>query len=298
MKGLTVLVTGAAGSIGARLCERISAREPGRLVKLDRVGVEGGVVVDVRDEAALRDVFRSVVPDVVIHAAANKYLPFLEAEPWEAVDHNVLGTRNVVRLCRAFGTKTMVLVSTDKAVEPVSILGYSKRAAELYTLASGYSCVRFVNVFGSSGSVVETFRRQIALGGPVTITNPEMTRFFMQPDDACQLILGAVDWAEGADLFILDGGLPVKIVDVAKQLMREAGREVDIQFIGARPGDRVHEVPMLPNPEAAKVADRLWRIRARSSESADGVIAPLLGLTSETPPGVIRDALRRVALPV
>jgi FlaA1/EpsC-like NDP-sugar epimerase len=265
--GKTVLVTGAAGSIGSELCRHLSAYEPERLVLYDRhenglfvlemefrarfpdVRVEP-VLGDVLLEDQLRSVFAAHRPDLVFHAAAYKHVPMAERNVLEAARNNIIGTSNVAQAALAHGSKEFVLVSTDKAVRPTSVMGVTKRVAEMVVQGlqnggCGFVSVRFGNVLGSSGSVVPLFREQICRGGPVTVTNPDVTRYFMTVPEAAELILLAAALGNGGDVFILDMGEPVRIVDLARQMIRLSGFEpdedVEIVFTGLRPGEKLHE---------------------------------------------------------
>ena len=266
--GRTVLVTGAGGSIGSELCRQILRLAPSRLVVLGRgensifelvqeltrtfpqADVEP-VICDVRDRGALREVFRRFRPHSVFHAAAHKHVPLMERNPAEAVLNNVLGTANTVRLAAEFGVERFVLISTDKAVRPTSIMGATKRLAESVVqdvsqrLGKPYVSVRFGNVLGSRGSVVPTFLRQIEAGGPVTVTHPDMRRYFMTIPEAVQLVLQAGALGQGSETFVLDMGEPVKIADLAADLIRlsglEVGTDIEIKFTGIRPGEKLYE---------------------------------------------------------
>jgi FlaA1/EpsC-like NDP-sugar epimerase len=265
----TVLVTGAGGSIGAELCRQIARFGPRRIVFLEQsefalysIEQEFGdrpvrsVIGDVKDEARMHDVFAESRPDVVFHAAAYKHVPLMESEnAWEAVKNNVLGTLNVARAAVEFGTGEFVLISTDKAVNPTNVMGASKRLAEVVCQAvqagrmtTRFVMVRFGNVLGSSGSVIPRFREQIAKGGPITVTHPEIIRYFMLIPEAAQLVLQAGLMAaresEGGRVFVLDMGEPIKIVDLARDMIRLSGfseDEIRIEFTGLRPGEKLYE---------------------------------------------------------
>ena len=259
-----VLVTGAGGSIGSELCRQISRFGPGELIMLDRdesalhstqLSISGRalldtpdvVLADIRDAECLRRLFAERQPDVVFHAAALKHLPMLEQYPDEAWKTNVEGTLNVLDAAQASGVGVFVNISTDKAADPTSILGYSKRIAERLTSSIAYEApgryvsVRFGNVLGSRGSVLTAFAEQIANGGPVTVTHPEVTRYFMTVPEAVQLVIQAAAIGRDGEALVLDMGEPVRILDVANQLIAMSGRNVDVVFTGLRPGEKMHE---------------------------------------------------------
>jgi FlaA1/EpsC-like NDP-sugar epimerase len=264
LAGRRVLVTGAGGSIGSELCRQIHLLGPASLVMLDRdesglhdtqLSIEGRalldtrdlVVCDIRDPARLDEVFREHRPHVVFHAAALKHLTLLEHHPGEAVKTNVLGTANVLRAAVAHGAERFVNVSTDKAADPTSVLGWSKRVTERLTAGvdaaspGRFLSVRFGNVLGSRGSVLTAFRAQVGAGGPVTVTDPDVSRFFMTREEAVQLVVQAGAIGRGGDVLVLDMGPPVRIVDVARRLVEQAERPCDIVFTGLRPGEKLHE---------------------------------------------------------
>jgi len=262
--GKRVLVTGAGGSIGAELCRQLHRFSPAELIMLDRdesalhgvqLSIHGRALLDspdvvlndIRDEVALRRVFEDRRPEVVFHAAALKHLPMLEQYPHEAFKTNVLGTANVLEAAAEVGVTTFVNISTDKAADPTSVLGYSKRAAERLTAdmagraAGAYLSVRFGNVLGSRGSVLHTFTAQIEAGGPVTVVHPEVTRYFMTVEEAVQLVIQAGAIGEDGEVMILDMGQPVKIVDMAQQLIAMSGKSIEIVYTGLRDGEKLHE---------------------------------------------------------
>jgi FlaA1/EpsC-like NDP-sugar epimerase len=270
LQGEVVLVTGAGGSIGSELCRQIARVGPAKLVLLDhaepalfeierelvrerRFLAAAAVVGDVRDPVKLRQVFDKYRPGVVFHAAAYKHVAMMEANPLEAVRNNTLGTRTVADVAVEYGAKRFVLVSTDKAANPKTVMGQSKALAEWIVETWGHRAdvttrfvaVRFGNVLGSSGSVIPIFRRQIARGGPVTVTHPEMTRFFMTIPEAVQLIAQAGAIGGRGQVYVLDMGVPVRIVELAEKMIRlsgkEPGREIAIEFIGPAPGEKLHE---------------------------------------------------------
>ena len=265
--GRVVLITGAGGSIGSELARQIASAAPSCLALLGhgensifeaaaslRSAFPGAniqtVIADIRDRERLAQVFARLKPDVVFHAAAHKHVPLMEENPEEAISNNVIGTRNVVAEAVRAGTERLVLISTDKAVSPTSIMGASKRVAELIVhhaarqSGRAYVAVRFGNVLGSRGSVVNTFKTQIERGGPVTVTHPEMTRYFMTIPEAVHLVLQASGGGKGGELFVLDMGEPVRIVDLAEDLIKLSGlttEDVAIVFSGVRPGEKMHE---------------------------------------------------------
>ena len=314
--GSVVLVTGAAGSIGSELCRQVAGHRPERLVLYDRhengmytlemelrtrfpdLAVEP-VLGDVLLKDQLRTVFAQWRPALVFHAAAYKHVPMAERNVAEAVRNNIIGTRNVAQAAIAHGTQEFVLVSTDKAVRPTSVMGVTKRVAEMVVQGlHGRGCrfvaVRFGNVLGSSGSVVPLFRDQIARGGPVTVTDPAVTRYFMTIPEASQLILQAAALGQGGEIFILEMGEPVRIVDLARHMIRLSGFEpdedVEIVFTGLRPGEKLHEelvadeeqvtttyhdrVKVLQTVRSAPAAE-LWLPRLQRSVERGDVLAAL-----------------------
>ncbi len=264
LAGKRVLVTGAGGSIGAELCRQIDRFSPGELMMLDRdesalhavqlslrgralLDSDDVILCDIRDLDALRTIFTDRRPQVVFHAAALKHLPMLEQFPAEAVKTNVIGTRNVLDAAREVGVERFVNISTDKAANPSSVLGYSKRIAERITANHAayeqgtYLSVRFGNVLGSRGSVLTAFAQQIAAGGPVTVTDREVTRYFMTIVEACQLVVQAAAIGRPGEALVLDMGDPIRIIDVADQLIEQSGRPVPIEITGLRAGEKLHE---------------------------------------------------------
>jgi FlaA1/EpsC-like NDP-sugar epimerase len=263
LTGTRVLITGAGGSIGSEIARQVATFKPAQLMLLDHdethlhdvaVGLPGAtdqILVDVADREAIMDAFLRYRPEVVFHAAAHKHVPVLEEHPVEAARVNVLGTENVVDAAVAAGTERFVLISTDKAVRPASVMGASKQLAEQILLdrcppGAAYCAVRFGNVLGSRGSVIPTFNRQIADGGPVTVTDARMTRFFMSVHEAVQLVLQAsVLSSEGGEVYMLEMGHPVRILDLAERMIKlsgyEPGVDIEISIVGRRPGEKLHE---------------------------------------------------------
>ncbi|MGO8872150.1 MAG: polysaccharide biosynthesis protein [Acidimicrobiales bacterium] len=270
LTGHRVLVTGAGGSIGSEICRQVASLEPALLVLLDHdethlhdtaatiKGPCAQALVDITDRAAVLETFDRYQPEVVFHAAAHKHVPVLEDHPSAAANTNVLGTRNVVEASALVGTARFVQISTDKAVRPASVMGASKRMAEQTVLAyapegAAYCTVRFGNVLGSRGSVIPTFARQIAQGGPVTVTDPRMTRFFMSVEEAVQLVLQASVLSRGGEIFMLEMGVPVRIYALAERMIRlsgyQVGIDIPIEITGIRPGEKLSEVLSTPDEE-------------------------------------------------
>lgn len=275
VKGRRVMVTGAGGTIGSELVRQIARLGPSHITLLDngehalyQIDLElatalpevsrRAILADIRNEDRVTHVFTEETPDLVFHAAAFKHVPLSEQNPHEAVLTNVIGSRNIARACRRHDVKTMVLISTDKAVNPTSVMGVSKRLAEMYCQALGHEeeagntrivAVRFGNVLGSTGSVVPLFQKQIAAGGPVTVTDRDTTRFFMTTREAVELVLQASAMDAGdhvpGTVFVLDMGEPVRIEDLARQMIRLVGlqpdKDIEIRFTGLRPGEKLHE---------------------------------------------------------
>lgn len=274
LDGRRVLVTGAGGSIGSELCRQLRDHTNCNLIMLDRdesalhaleLSLSGQglltspefVLADIRDTARMHEIFDERKPNIVFHAAALKHLPMLEQYPDEAWKTNVLGTRNVLEAAKRVGVEVFANISTDKAANPVSVLGYSKRVAERLTAHYGrdgngrYVSVRFGNVLASRGSVLETFSRQIAAGGPVTVTDPEVTRFFMTIPEAVELVIQAAAFGEHGDVLVLDMGEPVRIAQVAEHLINLSNQSIDIVFTGLREGEKLHEDLFGVNEESA-----------------------------------------------
>ncbi len=306
LRGRRVLITGAGGSIGSEIARQAATFAPSSLVLVDHdethlhdvladVGLQGtSVLADIRDRDRILEVFLKHRPEVVFHAAAHKHVPILEAQPAEAVRTNVLGTANVAEAAVAAQVERFVLISTDKAISPVSVMGASKLLAEQIVRSfDGPGCVfcavRFGNVLGSRGSVIPTFLRQIARGGPVTVTDPSMTRYFMSAQEAVQLVLQAAALSRGGEVFTLDMGEPVNILALARKLIRLAGRvpdrDVPIAIVGVRPGEKLaedmldvdeerlpsaHPAIMVSRPSRPDQARLRWTLRRLEDLAAAG----------------------------
>ncbi len=273
--GETVLVTGGGGSIGSELCRQIARYSPSQIVIFDiyennaytlknaldaqyfgnpKIEIRIG---SVREERRLREVFEEFHPSSVFHAAAHKHVPLMEDSPYEAIKNNILGTYNTAKVADEFGARNFVLLSTDKAVNPTNVMGATKRCCELVVQhfskfsKTKFAAVRFGNVLGSNGSVIPLFKEQLEHGGPLTVTHPDITRYFMTIPEAAQLVVQAGGLAKGGEIFVLDMGEPVKIVSLAEKLIRLSGYEpyvdIDIQFTGLRPGEKLYEELILPS---------------------------------------------------
>ncbi|PFG04468.1 nucleoside-diphosphate sugar epimerase/dehydratase [Bacillus sp. es.034] len=268
LTGKTILVTGAGGSIGSEICRQVSKFKPKKLLLLGHgensiYGIDMElknkyksefdiipIIADIQDRERIFEVVQTHSPDVVYHAAAHKHVPLMEYNPKEAVKNNVIGTKNVAEAADTFGVNTFVLVSSDKAVNPTNVMGSTKRIAEMVIQnldkqsGTNFVAVRFGNVLGSRGSVIPLFKRQIQAGGPVTVTHPDMTRYFMTIPEASRLVMQAGALARGGEIFVLDMGEPVKIVDLAKNLINLSGysiEEIGIKYAGIRPGEKMYE---------------------------------------------------------
>ena len=312
LAGATVLVTGAGGSIGSELCRQIARFNPAQVILLGHgensifeIGLDlhlsfpdlvaHQVIVDVRDQQRVNWVIEKYRPDVIFHAAAHKHLSFMETNVEEALTNNVLGTQNVLRAAEQYGVERFIFISTDKAVNPTSIMGATKRLAELLVVAvarqSGraYMAVRFGNVLGSRGSVIPIFQRQIAAGGPLTITHPDMRRYFMTIPEAVQLVLQASELGQGGEIFVLDMGKPVRILDLATDLVKlsglEPGRDIKIVYTGIRPGEKLNEELFLEEEDCRRTKCPKIFVAAYKStveaEMLEQVVIELLNLTRQ-----------------
>ncbi|MFH2139942.1 MAG: nucleoside-diphosphate sugar epimerase/dehydratase [Pseudomonadota bacterium] len=308
LAGKVVLVTGAGGSIGAELCRQIARYMPGKLILLDAgefalYNIEQDMAKrfpqleiaylagDVRDTARLEQVFEEYQPSVVFHAAAYKHVPLMEQDnAWQAVRNNVYGTWCVATCSQKYGVEKFVLISTDKAVNPTNVMGATKRLAEMVCQGlqqpggTRFIIVRFGNVLGSSGSVIPKFREQIASGGPLTVTHPEVTRFFMTIPEAAQLVMQAGYMGKGAEIFVLDMGEPVKIVELAKDMIRLSGLnedDVSIQFVGLRPGEKLYEELIAGEEHTLPTPHPKLRIAEARTVSAEDMQSLLAWICSE-----------------
>ncbi|WP_415425143.1 polysaccharide biosynthesis protein [Staphylococcus borealis] len=302
----TVLVTGAGGSIGSEICRQVCKFEPERILLLghgensiylinqelinlykDKIELIP-IIADVQNAARMEEIMNTYKPYAVYHAAAHKHVPLMEYNPIEAFRNNVLGTRNTAVAAKKAGVRKFVMVSTDKAVNPPNVMGASKRIAEMVVQSlndenseTNFVAVRFGNVLGSRGSVIPLFKKQIAAGGPVTVTHPDMTRYFMTIPEASRLVLQAGALAQGGEVFVLDMGQPVKIVDLARNLIRLSGKtedEIQIKFSGIRPGEKMYEELLNENeihPE--QVYEKIYRgkVKEMSEEEVKKIIDKL-----------------------
>ena len=296
--GRVVMVTGAGGTIGAELARQVWSCHPRKLILIERsepalfeieqeLRTDGAgselqaIVADVGDEKRIERIFQEQNPDLVLHAAAHKHVPMMEQQVAEALNNNSIKTASLAQIAARNGAKDFVMISTDKAINPTNVMGASKRLAEICLQAlqkkspkMKISSVRFGNVLGSSGSVIPTFRRQIAAGGPVTVTHPEVTRYFMSVAEAVGLVLTAGRLGHAGDIFVLDMGKPVKIEEMAKQLIElsgfEPGREIEIRYTGLRPGEKLYE-ELSHNEEVTENTEhpKIWRLRAQGQSERD-----------------------------
>jgi FlaA1/EpsC-like NDP-sugar epimerase len=325
LRDRVVLVTGAGGSIGSELCRQILAHGPRQLIMVEQteivlfeieqelLGTERGrlilpLIADVVDEYAIRAVFALHRPEIVFHAAAHKHVPLMERQPAEALKNNTLATANLTRLASEYGVDRFVFISTDKAVNPTSVMGCSKRLAEKALQAqqraagnnSTFMAVRFGNVLGSSGSVIPTFRRQIAQGGPVTVTHPEMTRYFMTIPEAVGLVLQTATLGQGGEIFVLDMNAPVKIIDMARQMIELSGYkpdvDIEIKITGLRPGEKLYEeLRHCDECHAPTEHKRIFKLKNESApEDVSAWLAELRIVASSGDRHAIKQAMKRL----
>ncbi|MDD2302477.1 MAG: polysaccharide biosynthesis protein, partial [Eubacteriales bacterium] len=280
----TILVTGGGGSIGSELCRQLAKLEPARLVVFDiyennaydieqelirkygdrlNLSIEIG---SVRDEERLREVFETYHPQIVFHAAAHKHVPLMEHSCGEAIKNNVFGTLNIANIAEEYGVERFLLVSTDKAVNPTNVMGASKRLCEMIIQSkkdsrTNFVAVRFGNVLGSNGSVIPLFKKQIASGGPITLTDKRIIRYFMTIPEAAQLLLQTCAMASPGEIYVLDMGMPVKILELAENMIRLSGLtpyvDIDIQEIGLRPGEKLYEELLMKTEELDKTDNKM-----------------------------------------
>ncbi len=323
LAGKSVLITGAAGSIGSEIARQVARFAPELLVLLDEDETElfwlertlrehhptvniRVSLCDIRDQGKVQWIFQETHPQVVFHAAAYKHVPVMEAFPEEAVKTNVFGTKYVAEAAIANGTERFVLISTDKAVNPTSVMGATKRLAEMLILQmsggpTALMAVRFGNVLGSRGSVIEIFRKQIRHGGPVTVTHPEMRRYFMTVSEAVLLVLQAATMGQGGEVFVLDMGQPVRILDLAREMIRLSGYEPDVEipivFTGIRPGEKLFE-ELLTAEEGTEATthEKIFRAKIRCSldgEAFRGILKALEEAAARADGSKIRALLQR-----
>ena len=321
--GKRVVITGAGGSIGSELCRLCARLAPERLLLVEQA--ENGlfnihselkrvcpdvdaipVIADVCDEARVEQIFADYAPDVVFHAAAHKHVPMMELNPAEAIKNNVFGTRTVAEAADRHGVGAFVLISTDKAVNPTSIMGATKRVAEItiqglsQQSSTKFMGVRFGNVLGSAGSVIPIFREQIRLGGPVTVTHPEMARYFMTIPEACQLVLQTATMGRGGEIFVLDMGEPVKIVQMARDMIQLSGfseDEIPITFVGVRPGEKLFEELSMDSEQMTRTRHRkifIGKIETYAAETVQQGLEQLRRVAGSTSREEVRGVLRRV----
>lgn len=323
VSGKTVLVTGGGGSIGSELCRQIAAHRPKQLIILDiyennaydiqqelvrkypKLNLEV-LIASVRNTKRMNQIFEEYKPDIVYHAAAHKHVPLMETSPNEAVKNNVLGTWKVVQAADKWKVKRFVMISTDKAVNPTNIMGATKRICEMIVQtynnhsATEFVAVRFGNVLGSNGSVIPLFKKQIAAGGPVTVTDPNIIRYFMTIPEAVSLVLQAGAYAKGGEIFVLDMGEPVKIVDLAKNLIKlsgyKVGEDIEIEFTGLRPGEKLYEERLMAEEGMQKTANKMISIGKPIKFDEDKFMMQLENLKAyvENEPADIREWVKEI----
>jgi FlaA1/EpsC-like NDP-sugar epimerase len=336
INGKKVLITGAGGSIGSEICRQILSFNPSEMVLLGhgentvfeiqqelqktleilhrtkdsnfKVPKLTTFIADIRSQSRVKLIFDQFKPDIIFHAAAHKHVPMMELNPAEAITNNVLGTRNLLYLATRYNVENFVMISTDKAVNPTSIMGASKRIAEILVLQAAkrtgmrYVCVRFGNVLGSRGSVVPIFKNQIANGGPVVVTHSEVRRYFMTIPEAVQLVLQASVIGRSGEIFVLDMGQPIRIVDLAKDIIRlsgyEVGKDIDIVYSGLRPGEKLYEELFIPGEEYAPTEHEKVLIACNASQivpdGLDIMIDGLLAAAYRDNSNLIRSMLKEI----
>lgn len=324
LKGKIVLVTGAGGSIGSELCRQICRFKPENIILYERAEsplyeIELDIrhnfadikcialLADLRDTFQLEKTFAKYKPEVVFHAAAYKHVPMLELQPWKAIENNIQGTCNLIDVSEKHRVKRFVFVSTDKAVRPVNVMGASKRVAEMLIQSRNgnvrfstlFMIVRFGNVIGSVGSVVPLFKKQIERGGPVTVTHPDVTRYFMTISEACQLILQAGAMGNGDEIFLLDMGIPVKIDNMARDLIRLSGfvpdEDIKIEYVGLRPGEKLYEELIMEGEDVISTShEKIMVLKGldHNIKTLNGNIEKLFRLSEEQDHEKIKKALK------
>jgi FlaA1/EpsC-like NDP-sugar epimerase len=320
-QGKRILVTGAGGSIGSELCRQLAALGPSKIVLFDKDensifeiendlrartlnGVEiHPVIASITNVNRLKSVFEAYQPEIVFHAAAHKHVPLMEHNVSEAIMNNVLGTSNLVDSARIAGVERFLFVSTDKAVNPTNVMGATKRIGEIIVQEvaksnrTHFSCVRFGNVIGSRGSVVPLFQKQIAMGGPVTVTHPDVRRYFMSISEAVHLIIQAMTLGKNGEIFVLDMGQPIKVVDLVRALVKLSGlkeEDIEIKFTGLRPGEKLYEEILVDSERS--MATKFEKIFvAPATESLDGRISELKGIVAAAAEGDTERVLKNLA---
>jgi FlaA1/EpsC-like NDP-sugar epimerase len=319
-------VTGAGGSIGSELCRQICRFRPELIILYERAesplyeieidikfkypDIKGiSLLADVRDKSQLEKTFLEYKPQVVFHAAAYKHVPMLELQPWKAIENNIQGTLNLIDVSKRHNVERFVFVSTDKAVRPTNVMGASKRVAEMMIQGQNgcvisstrFMTVRFGNVIGSVGSVVPLFKKQIERGGPVTVTHPDVTRYFMTIPEACQLILQAGAMGNGGEIFLLDMGTPIKIADMAKDLIKLSGfipdEDIKIEYIGLRPGEKLFEELITEGEGIVPTShEKIMTLKGTdyNLNALNGDIEALLSISEEQDHGKIKATLKEI----
>ncbi len=251
MKNKKVLITGGAGSIGSGLVKEIAKFQPKEILALDQD--ESGlfnlaqeyvitpILANIREKDRIEEIFQKHKPEIVFHAAAYKHVGLMEKFPREALKTNILGTRNLIDISLKHKVEKFVFISSDKAVNPISVMGQTKKEGERMCQSAGYIAVRFGNVLVSRGSIIPLWKKQIKEGGPITVTHPQMKRFFMSMGEACKLVIKALEVGQPGEILVMDMGKPINIMDLAKQTIRNSGKDIEIKVIGTRPGEKLFE---------------------------------------------------------